>query len=174
MQRELWPPKADGSGKKPKLSTVLARCAKAYHCSGCDEEVHGNDYHLHAECTNPEIAEVREEGYRMIEEVLSGIYAKARASGDRKAFAAKSRNRLISRGGPAILPRAVHPALRPLRGFAQTSPGPPSPGHAPQTGASCGRALLVNRQTRVLAAACLASRRPVGPVQASSPAIKKI
>ena len=64
------------------------------------------------------------------------------ASGDTQGAAAKSRNRLISRGGPAILPRAVHPALRPLRGFAQTSPGPPSPGHAPQTGAFCGRALL--------------------------------
>jgi len=42
------------------------------------------------------------------------------ASGDAQG---KSRNRLISRGGRAILPRAVHPALCPLRGFAQREAG---------------------------------------------------
>ena len=70
----------------------------------------------------------------MVERRAAGLeicaWPRGAASGDTQgALAAKSRNRLISRGGPAILPRAVHPALRPLRGFAQTSPGPPSPGH---------------------------------------------
>ena len=81
----------------------------------------------------------------MVERRAAGLeicaWPRGAASGDTQgAFAAKSRNRLIRGGGPAILPRAVHPALRPLRGFAQTSPGPPSPGHAPQTGAFAGRA----------------------------------
>ena len=69
----------------------------------------------------------------MVERRAAGLeicaWPRGAASGDTQGvLAAKSRNRLISRGGPAILPRAVHPALRPLRGFAQPAQGRPRRG----------------------------------------------